>query len=188
MCVYVHLYASVCVYACVLRLQRKNPFESGACNQSLLNEGMVCTLLTDSRGKAECAPCFLEDVTHVCTHVDDKEEVFIPIGAVFDTGITHTDSRVLVLVRAQIKNARATCNAGFINYYQLLYINKPWHKSSDESATPNTLETLPRLAYYRPAGKIGRRGRWGATGDRDKEHRGGGEARQGNGERGGKAN
>lgn len=97
--------------------------------------------------------------------------------------ITHTDSHVLVHVHAQIKNARATCNAGFINYYQLLYINKPWHKSSDESATPNTLETLPRQAYYRPTGKIGRRGRWGATGDRDKEHRGGGETRKGNGER-----
>lgn len=69
----------VCVCACVLRLQRKNSFESRACNQSLLNEGMVCTLLTDSRGKAECAPCFSEDVTHVCTHADDKEEVFIPI-------------------------------------------------------------------------------------------------------------
>lgn len=88
--------------------------------------------------------------------------------------MARTDSHVVARAHAQIKNARATCNAGFINYYQLLCINKPWHKSSDESATPNTLETLPRLAYYRPTGKIGRRGRWGARGDRDKEDRGGG--------------
>lgn len=73
--------------------------------------------------------------------------------------ITHTDSHVLVHAHTQIKNAWATCSAGLPNYYQLLYINKPWHKSSDESATPNTLEMLPRLAYYRPTGQIGRRGR-----------------------------
>lgn len=62
------------------------------------------------------------------------------------------------------KNAWATCSAGLPNYYQLLCINKPWHKSSDESATPNTLETLPRLAHRRRTGQIGRRGRWRGQG------------------------
>lgn len=55
--------------------------------------------------------------------------------------------------QTQIKNPWATCNTGRPNYYQLPYINKPWHKSSDESATLNTLEILPRLAYCRHCGE-----------------------------------
>lgn len=39
---------------------------------------------------------FLEDVTHVCTHTDDKEEVFIPIRAVFNTVRHHTYRHILV--------------------------------------------------------------------------------------------
>lgn len=92
---------------------------------------------------------------HSClhTHTYDKEEVFIPIWAVLNT-VRHVDRHVHA--HTQQKNVWATCNAGRPNYYQLLCINK----SSDESATPNTLETLPRPAHCRRTGQIGRRGRW----------------------------
>lgn len=53
-----------------------------------------------------------------------------------------------------------TCRSRLPNYYQLLYINKLWHKSSDESDIPNTLEMLPRVAYYRPLGQIDRGVEW----------------------------
>lgn len=69
----------------------------------------------------------------------------------------------------QKRNVWATCNAGLPNYYQLLCINKPWHKSSDESATPNTLETLPRLAHCRRTGQIERRGRRRVQGEGEKD-------------------
>lgn len=73
--------------------------------------------------------------------------------------MTHTDRHVLVHAHTQIKSTWATCNAGHPNYYQLLCINKPWLKSSDESATPNTLEMLPTLASCRPTGQTGKGGR-----------------------------
>lgn len=63
----------------------------------------------------------------------------------------------------QIKNSWATCNTGRPNYYQLPYINKPWHKSSDESATLNTLEILPKtglLQTYRTNREERKMGRW----------------------------
>lgn len=88
--------------------------------------------------------------------------------------ITHTD--IYLCTHTQIKNSWATCNIGRPNYYQLPYINKPWHKSSDESVTLNTLEMLPRLSYCRPTGQIGRR--WGD--DRDKEHKEEDGSRKGN--------
>lgn len=78
--------------------------------------------------------------------------------------MTHRDRHVHAHIH--INNALATCSLGLPNYYQLLYINKPQHKSSDESATPNTLEMLLRLAYCRPTGQIGRRRRWGGLRDR----------------------
>lgn len=48
------------------------------------------------------------------------------------------------------------------------YINKPWHKSSDESATLNTLEKLPRLAQCRQTGQIGGEGDRGGNSDEEK--------------------
>lgn len=78
--------------------------------------------------------------------------------------ITHTGSRSLVHTQRHIKRPLPTCSAGLPNYHQLLYINKPWHKGGDESAIPNTLQMLPRVACYRPSGQIGRRGEWEGRG------------------------
>lgn len=135
-----------------------------SCNQSLLNEAALGTPHWQQRKGSVCI-LFLEDVIHVYTHAHDKEEVFMPIWAVINT-VRRADRHVHA--HTQNKNAGATCNARLPNYYQLLYINKPWHKSSDESASPNTLETLPRLAHCRRTGQIGRRGRWRRQGDSEK--------------------
>lgn len=125
------------------------------------------------QSKGSVCSLFLEDVSRVFTYADDKEEVFIPIWHVFNAVRHHTyrQSCTCAHTRAN-KEGSATCSAGLPNYYQLLYINKPWHKSSDESAIPNTLEMLPRVAYYRPSGQIGRRGRWEEEQDKKKMREG----------------
>lgn len=155
-------------------LHRKRSFASLSCNQSLLNEAGLDTPQWQQRKGSVCI-LFSEDVTHVYTHAHDKEDVFIPIWAVFHT-VRHADRHVHA--HTQNKNVWATCNAEPPNYYQLLCINKPWHKSSDESATPNTLETLPRLAQRRRTGQIGRGGRRGGQGPGGKGHKGGREMRK----------
>lgn len=149
-------------------LHRKSSFASLAYNQSLLNEAALDTPQWQQRKSSGCI-LFLEHVTHVYTHALDKEEVFILIWAVFNT-VRHADRHVHA--HTQKRNVWATCNSGLPNYYQLLCINKPWHKSSDESATPNTLETLPRLAHCRRTGQIGRKGRGQGQGEKDEEGKG----------------
>lgn len=111
--------------------------------------------------KGRVCSLFWEEVTHVLTYADDKEGVFVPIWHVFNAVRHHTyrQPRTCAHTKAH-EEASPTCSAGLPNYYQLLYINKPWHKSSDESAIPNTLEMLPRVACYRPSGQIGTRGEW----------------------------
>lgn len=104
--------------------------------------------------------CAFPLVTPVCAHTDDKAEVFIPIRAVYYSQTSHIQTDMYLGMHTQIENARAICNTGHLNYYQLPYINKPWHKNSDESATLNTLEMLPRLAHCRPLGQMGRTGKW----------------------------
>lgn len=149
----------------VPNFHRKSSFASLSCNQSLLNEAGLDTPQWQQRKGSVCI-LFLEDVTHVYTHTHDKEEVFIPVWAVFNT-VRHADRHVHA--HTQQKNVWATCNAGLPNYYQLLCINKLWHKSSDESAIPNTLEMLPRLAHCRRTGQIGKRGRWRGQGEGEKD-------------------
>lgn len=150
-------------------LHRKRSFASLSCNQSLLNEAGLDTPQWQQRKGSVCI-LFSEDVTHVYTHAHDKEDVFIPIWAVFHT-VRHADRHVHA--HTQNKNVWATCSAEPPNYYQLLCINKPWHKSSDESATPNTLETLPTLAQRRRTGQIGRGGRREGQGRGEKDTEGG---------------
>lgn len=159
----------LCVSAPIPNLHRKRSFASLSCNQSLLNEAALDTPQWQQRKGSVCI-LFSVDVTHVYTHAHDKEEVFRPIWAVFHT-VRHADRRVHA--HTQNKNVWATCNAEPPNHYQLLCVNKTWHKSSDESATPNTLETLPRLAQRRRTGQIGRRGRWRRQGEGEKDTKGG---------------
>lgn len=139
----------------VLKLQRENarPVISHRWQKYGLlhwqqNKGRVCFL-------------FLEEVTHVLTYADDKGEVFLPIWHVFNPVRVHTYRQTCTCAHTMAqKEASPTCRSGLPNYYQLLHINKPWHKSRDESAIPNTLEMLPRVAYNRPSGQICKSGEW----------------------------
>lgn len=94
-------------------------------------------------------------------HTDEKEDVFTRSRAIFNTvrDYTHIDTYVVVHAHTYKKSLGHLQQAvEYPNYYQLPYINKLWHKSSDESATLNTLEKLPRLAYCRQTGQMRRRG------------------------------
>lgn len=84
-----YAFACSCVSARVLNLQRKSSFASPSCNQSLLNEAASDTPQWQQR-KFTVRILFLEDVAGVYTHAHDKEDVFIPIWAVFNTG-KHAD-------------------------------------------------------------------------------------------------
>lgn len=145
-------------------LHRKSSSASLSCNQSLLNEAALDTPQWQQRKGSVCI-LFLEDVTHPYTHAHDttiRKKCLYP----FELYLIQSDMQTDMCMHIHKKNVWATCNAGLPNYYQLLCINKPWHKSSDESATPNTLETLPRLAHCRRTGQIGRAGR-GRKGGRE---------------------
>lgn len=110
------------------------------------------THLSDSRGNSPCASCFWR-MSLVSTHtLTIRKTCLYPSELYLIQADMQTDMSMHIHTQ---KKARATCSAGLPNYHQLLCINKPWHKSSDESATPNTLETLPRLAHRRRTGQIG---------------------------------
>lgn len=79
---------------------------------------------------------------------NEKEDMFTPIRAVSNTVSLHTHTDMYLCTHTQVKKAQPVW--GLMqkcpNYYQLPYVNKPWHKGSDESATLNTLENLPKTS------------------------------------------
>lgn len=84
-------YFSVPVCECTC-LQRKGSFASPSCNQSLLNEAGLDTPQWQQSKGSVCI-LFLEHVTRVYTYAHDKEDVFIPIWAGFNT-VRHADRHV----------------------------------------------------------------------------------------------
>lgn len=87
----VHCTAFVCECMSVIFTVRAPSFNSDWLQDR--DAKPVQTHLIDSREKTVCASCFSENVTHVYTHACDKEEVFIPIWAVFNTD-RHADRHV----------------------------------------------------------------------------------------------
>lgn len=144
------------------------------CNLGLLLVSVEWSF-TDSKIKAKCSSCS-QRMSLLSAHtLMIRKQCLHPSEVQWtQSDITHPDRHVLVHAHTNKERSGHLQHTGRPNCYQLPYINKSLHKSSDDSATLNTLEMLPGLAGCRRPAQIGRRagedggligrktqGRWG---------------------------